>query len=75
MLLNILERKTIEHRLLEENQFLSKEKSQLSDVMNHINKMHHDLEQSVENDRRRLENHVQLLESQTCVSRLQSICL
>jgi nucleoprotein TPR len=36
--------------------------------MNNINKMHRDLEQSVDNDRRRLESQVQLLESQTYVS-------
>lgn len=58
---------TIERRLTEENQSLSKEKSQLSDVMSNINRMHRDLEQTVQNDKRRLETQVQLLESQTYV--------
>ena len=57
----------VERRLSDENQSLSKEKAQLSDVMSNINKMHHELEQSVQNDRRRLESQVQLLETQTCV--------
>jgi nucleoprotein TPR len=38
--------------------------------MSNINKMHHELELSVQGDRRRLESQVQLLESQTYVTSL-----
>ncbi|GJJ13307.1 hypothetical protein Clacol_007559 [Clathrus columnatus] len=56
--------KGIERRLTEENQSLSKEKAQLSDVMLNINRIHSELEHSVHNDKRRLESHIQLLEVQ-----------
>lgn len=43
------------------------ERSHLSDLMANVQKMHSDLERSGENDRRRLENQIQLLENQTYV--------
>lgn len=41
------------------------ERSQLSDLMANVQKMHNDLERSGENDRRRLETQVQMMENQT----------
>jgi nucleoprotein TPR len=41
------------------------ERSHLSDLMGNVQKMHNDLERSGENDRRRLENQLQMLEGQT----------
>ena len=41
------------------------ERAHLSDLMSNVQKMHNDLERSGENDRRRLENQLQTLESQT----------
>ncbi len=43
------------------------ERSHLADLMGNVQKMHNDLERSGENDRRRLESQLQMLESQTCV--------
>jgi len=43
------------------------ERSHLSDLMGNVQKMHNDLERSGENDRRRLESQLQMLESQTWV--------
>jgi hypothetical protein len=45
------------------------ERSHLSDLMGNVQKMHNDLERSGENDRRRLENQLQMLEGQTYVFR------
>lgn len=50
---------------MEENRTLTMERSHLSDLMSNVQKMHNDLERSGENDRRRLESQLQLLESQT----------
>lgn len=40
------------------------ERSRLADLMSNIQKMHNDLERSGENDRRRLEGQLQMLENQ-----------
>ena len=55
----------MQNRLLEENKALSIERSHLSDLMGNVQKMHTDLERSGENDRRRLESQIQMLENQT----------
>ncbi|KAH9018595.1 hypothetical protein EDB85DRAFT_604226 [Lactarius pseudohatsudake] len=47
------------------------ERSHLSDLMANVQKMHNDIERSSENDRRRLESQIQLLEHQTQDSRQQ----
>ena len=52
---------------MEENKALSMERSHLSDLMANVQKMHNDIERSSENDRRRLESQIQLLEHQTFV--------
>ena len=49
---------------MEENKTLAVERSHLSDLMANVQKMHNDLERSGENDRRRLESQLQLLENQ-----------
>ncbi|KAJ3573187.1 hypothetical protein NP233_g2600 [Leucocoprinus birnbaumii] len=54
-----------QNRLLEENRALSLDRSHLSDLIANVQKMHNDLERSGENDRRRLESQLQILESQT----------
>lgn len=41
------------------------DRSHLSDLIGNVQKMHNDLERSGENDRRRLESQLQLLEGQT----------
>ena len=58
---------SIQVRLVEENKTLAVERSHLSDLMANVQKMHNDLERSGENDRRRLEGQIQMLENQTCV--------
>jgi nucleoprotein TPR len=60
--------KSVQGRLVEENKSLAMERSHLSDLMGNVQKMHADLERSGENDRRRLESQMQMLESQTCVT-------
>ncbi|RPD77586.1 hypothetical protein L226DRAFT_326460 [Lentinus tigrinus ALCF2SS1-7] len=55
---------SIQVRLVEENKTLAVERSHLSDLMANVQKMHNDLERSGENDRRRLESQMQLLENQ-----------
>ncbi|KAK7028127.1 Protein mlp1 [Paramarasmius palmivorus] len=55
----------VQSRLVEENRTLAMERSHLSDLMGNVQKMHSDLERSGENDRRRLESQLQLLEGQT----------
>ena len=57
----------MEFRLVEENKALSMERSHLSDLMANVQKMHSDIERSSENDRRRLESQIQLLENQRFV--------
>lgn len=44
------------------------ERSHLSDLMANVQKMHNDIERSSENDRRRLESQIQLLEHQRFVA-------
>ncbi|KAH9056279.1 hypothetical protein EDB87DRAFT_1637584 [Lactarius vividus] len=62
---------SVEGRLVEENKALSMERSHLSDLMANVQKMHNDIERSSENDRRRLESQIQLLEHQSQDSRQQ----
>ncbi len=57
--------KGIQGRLVEENRTLSMERSYLADLMSNVQKMHNDLERSGENDRRRLEGQLQMLNNQT----------
>lgn len=52
---------------MDDNRSLSVERAHLSDLMSNVQKMHNDLERSGENDRKRLENQIQMLESQTYV--------
>jgi nucleoprotein TPR len=59
---------SVEGRLVEENKALSMERSHLSDLMANVQKMHNDIERSSENDRRRLESQIQLLEHQRFVA-------
>ncbi|KAH9948873.1 hypothetical protein B0H21DRAFT_731535 [Amylocystis lapponica] len=56
---------SIQGRLVEENKALAVERSHLSDLMANVQRMHGDLERSGENDRRRLESQIQMLENQT----------
>jgi len=56
---------SVQSRLVEENRTLAVERSHLSDLMSNVQKMHNDLERSGENDRRRLESQIQMLEGQT----------
>jgi nucleoprotein TPR len=56
---------SVQGRLVEENKTLAMERSHLSDLMGNVQKMHNDLERSGENDRRRLESQLQMLEGQT----------
>jgi nucleoprotein TPR len=55
----------VQARLIEENKSLSMERSHLADLMANVQRMHNDLERSGENDRRRLESQLQMLEEQT----------
>ncbi|KAH7885445.1 hypothetical protein F5I97DRAFT_1885511 [Phlebopus sp. FC_14] len=61
----------IQSRLIEENKNLAVERSQLSALMANVQRMHNDLERSGENDRRRLESQVQMMENQTQDLKLQ----
>lgn len=58
-------RQSVQSRLTEENRTLTMERTQLSDLMANVQRMHSDLERSGENDRRRLESQIQMLEGQT----------
>ena len=49
------------------------ERSRLADLMSNIQKMHNDLERSGENDRRRLEGQLQMLESQRLAGYLTNL--
>ncbi|KAK7048611.1 protein MLP1 [Favolaschia claudopus] len=62
---------SVQGRLVEENKTLAMERSHLSDLMSNVQKMHNDLEKSGENDRRRLENQVQMYEGQAQDLRVQ----
>jgi regulator of replication initiation timing len=59
---------SVESRLVEENKALVMERSHLSDLMANVQKMQNDVDRSSENDRRRLESQVQLLENQRFVA-------
>lgn len=56
---------SVQSRLVDENKTLALERSHMSDLMVNVQKMHNDLERSGENDRRRLETQLQMLEAQT----------
>lgn len=58
----------VESRLIEENKNLAVERSHLADLMANVQKMHNDLERAGENDRKRLETQIQMLENQSYVS-------
>ncbi|KAI0758624.1 hypothetical protein BC629DRAFT_1444031 [Irpex lacteus] len=62
----------VQARVVEENKTLSVERSQLSDLITNVQRMHHDMEQSGENDRRRLESQIAMLENQTYVFQMLS---
>lgn len=57
----------VQLRLMEENKSLAAERSQLADLMVNLKKMQADLEHSGDNDRRRLEKRLEMIESQACV--------
>jgi nucleoprotein TPR len=57
----------VQSRLVDENKSLTLERSHLADLIANVQKMHNDLERSGENDRRRLDNQLQMLERQTWV--------
>jgi nucleoprotein TPR len=59
---------------VEDNKILAVERSHLSDLMTNVQKMHNDLERSGENDRRRLESQMQMLENQTYAYYLLVVC-
>lgn len=56
---------SVQVRLVDDNKSLAVERSHLADLMTNVQKMHNDLERSGENDRRRLESQMQMLETQT----------
>ncbi|GJE88476.1 hypothetical protein PsYK624_045590 [Phanerochaete sordida] len=56
---------SVQARLVDENKSLAMERAHLADLMANVQRMHHDLERSGENDRRRLESQIQMLENQT----------
>jgi nucleoprotein TPR len=64
---------SVQSRLVEDNKTLAVERSHLSDLMTNVQKMHNDLERSGENDRRRLESQMQMLENQTYVDYLLNV--
>jgi nucleoprotein TPR len=49
---------------MDENKQLSIDRAHLTDLMANVQKMHNDLERSGDNDRRRLESQIRLMESQ-----------
>lgn len=55
----------MENRLIEENTALSKERAHLADLMRNLQTMQNELERSGTESRRRLEEQVVRLESQT----------
>ncbi|KAI0629748.1 hypothetical protein C8Q77DRAFT_263303 [Trametes polyzona] len=56
---------SVQGRLVEENKTLATERSHLADLMANVQRMHNDLERSGENDRRRMDSQIKLLEDQT----------
>lgn len=59
------QQQSVQNRLIKENKTVALERSHLSDLMGNVQKMHNDLERSGENDRRRLEGQLHMLENQT----------
>ncbi|KAI0357500.1 hypothetical protein OH77DRAFT_1435746 [Trametes cingulata] len=55
---------SVQSRLVEENKTLATERSHLADLMANVQRMHNDLERSGENDRRRMDSQIKLLEDQ-----------
>ncbi|KAJ8468503.1 hypothetical protein ONZ51_g9602 [Trametes cubensis] len=55
---------SVQGRLVEENKTLATERSHLADLMANVQRMHNDLERSGENDRRRMDSQIKLLEDQ-----------
>ncbi|KAI9059234.1 hypothetical protein FKP32DRAFT_1606262 [Trametes sanguinea] len=55
---------SVQGRLVEENKSLATERSHLADLMANVQRMHNDLERSGENDRRRMDSQIKLLEDQ-----------
>ncbi|KAF7966386.1 hypothetical protein HWV62_38881 [Athelia sp. TMB] len=62
---------SVQARLVDDNKSLAVERAHLSDLMTNVQKMHNDLERSGENDRRRLESQMQMLETQTSDLKMQ----
>lgn len=56
---------SVQTRLIEDNKALSVERAQLADLVANVQRIHGDLERSGENDRKRLETQIQMMESQT----------
>ncbi|KAI0826824.1 hypothetical protein BC628DRAFT_1319381 [Trametes gibbosa] len=56
---------SVQGRLVDENRTLATERSHLADLMANVQRMHNDLERSGENDRRRMDSQIKLLEDQT----------
>ncbi|KAI6139407.1 hypothetical protein BKA82DRAFT_25515 [Pisolithus tinctorius] len=56
---------SVQTRLIEDNKSLSVERAQLADLVANVQRIHGDLERSGENDRKRLETQIQMMESQT----------
>ncbi|KAI6016240.1 TPR/MLP1/MLP2-like protein-domain-containing protein [Pisolithus marmoratus] len=56
---------SVQSRLTEDNKTLSVERAQLADLVANVQRIHGDLERSGENDRKRLETQIQMMESQT----------
>ncbi|EIW59409.1 uncharacterized protein TRAVEDRAFT_121374 [Trametes versicolor FP-101664 SS1] len=55
---------SVQGRLVEENKTLATERSHLADLMANVQRMHNDLERSGENDRRRMDSQIKLLDDQ-----------
>ncbi|KAI0647815.1 hypothetical protein C8Q79DRAFT_924901 [Trametes meyenii] len=62
---------SVQGRLVEENKTLATERSHLADLMANVQRMHNDLERSGENDRRRMDSQIKLLEDQNQDMRTQ----
>lgn len=56
---------SVQTRLIEDNKTLSIERAQLADLVASVQRIHGDLERSGENDRKRLETQIQMMESRT----------
>ncbi|KAI6151410.1 hypothetical protein EDD17DRAFT_1636802 [Pisolithus thermaeus] len=56
---------SVQTRLIEDNKALSVERARLADLVANVQRIHGDLERSGENDRKRLETQIQMMESRT----------